>query len=182
MTGIVKLIWKTATETNNQGFSIERKINSSGSNIASHWQELGFVNGYGSVSNSHSYSFIDKTLPGNGKYFYRLKQIDYNGSVNYSYEIQVEINNKISFSLEQNYPNPFNPVTIINWSIPEDGKVTLKIFDAIGNEVAVLADAVFQAGMHSTPVNISKELSSGIYYYKLTAGSFTATKKMILLR
>ncbi len=182
MTGIVKLIWKTATETNNQGFSIERKINSSGSNIASYWQEIGFVNGYGSVSNSHSYSFIDKSLPGNGKYLYRLKQIDYNGSVNYSYEVQVEINNKINFSLEQNYPNPFNPVTIINWSIPEAGKVTLKIYDAIGNEVTVLADEVYQAGMHSTPVKISMELSSGIYYYKLTAGSFTAVKKMILLR
>ncbi len=178
----VRLNWRTATETNNKGFSVERKNNSPGVIYNSNWQEIGFVNGYGSVSENHSYSFIDKTLQRNGKYFYRLKQIDYDGSINYSNEVEIEFNYKTDYTLEQNFPNPFNPTTIINWSIPEAGKVTLKIYDAIGNEVACIIDENIQTGKYSTPVRINKELSSGIYYYKLTAGSFTAVKKMILLR
>ncbi len=183
----VKLIWTTATETNNRGFSIERKKNlSNGTNFSgannSVWEEVGFVNGSGSSSTTNNYSFVDKSLPYFGKYVYRLKQVDYNGTTNYSDNVEINFKYLGGFKLEQNYPNPFNPSTVISWAIPTGNFTTLKIYDAIGNEVAVLVNEFIPAGDYNTPFRVSENLSSGIYFYKLTSGSVSSTKKMILLR
>jgi hypothetical protein len=85
------------------------------------------------------------------------------------------------FRLNQNYPNPFNPNTIISWNVPFDSYQTLKVYDVLGNEVASLVNEYRTAGNYSINFNASN-LSSGVYYYKLTAGNFTETKKMILMR
>lgn len=85
------------------------------------------------------------------------------------------------FTLNQNYPNPFNPNTVISWNVPFDSYQTLKVYDVLGNEVALLVNEYRTAGNYSINFNASN-LSSGVYYYKLTAGNFTQTKKMILMR
>jgi hypothetical protein len=86
-----------------------------------------------------------------------------------------------TFSLNQNYPNPFNPVTKIEYALPNDAKVTIKIFDMLGREVKVLVNEVKKAGYYSVEWNGS-QLSSGVYFYKMQAGDFNAVKKMILIK
>jgi hypothetical protein len=86
-----------------------------------------------------------------------------------------------AFELEQNYPNPFNPSTNINFSLPVSGNVKLAVYDMLGNEVAVLHEGFQKAGNYSAKFN-SSNLASGTYFYRLNAGSFTDTKKMVLIK
>jgi hypothetical protein len=86
-----------------------------------------------------------------------------------------------SISLEQNYPNPFNPVTKINYSVPQFGLVTIKVYDVLGKEVATLVNEEKSVGNHQVDFS-GYRLSSGVYFYKLQAGSFVETKKMQLLK
>jgi hypothetical protein len=88
------------------------------------------------------------------------------------------------FKLHQNYPNPFNPSTIIGYSVPKAGRVTIKLYDILGNEISVLEDNFRHPGNYdiSVPLSIASGLSSGVYYYKMTAGDFSETRKMILLK
>lgn len=176
----VKLNWSTVSELNNSGFEIERK------SASSNWNKIGFVNGNGTVNNSSSYSYTDNNL-GSGVYSYRLKQIDYNGNYEYfnlSNEVIVGVPAK--FNLSQNYPNPFNPSTKINYDLPFDSKVSLKLFDMTGREVAVILNSAQTAGYHTVQFN-GLSLSSGVYFYTLTAeggnaAKFISTKKMILVK
>ncbi|MFA5011694.1 MAG: T9SS type A sorting domain-containing protein [Ignavibacteria bacterium] len=85
------------------------------------------------------------------------------------------------YLLGQNYPNPFNPVTKINFQIPARGNVTMKAYNQLGQEVGVHVNKIMDAGYYSTDFDASK-LSSGIYFYKLTAGNFTQTQKMMLIK
>ncbi len=171
----VNLSWKTATEKNNSGFEIQRKTGSS-------WEKISFVQGHGTTTKENSYSFQDnvKSLQSNEVY-YRLKQLDLNGSYEYSKEVMVSVTTPANFSLAQNFPNPFNPSTQINYSIPQNTHVLLKVYDSNGREVAVLVNDNKSAGNYTIDFNAS-ELASGIYYYTITAGSFTNTKKMILMK
>jgi len=169
----VILNWQTATETNNQGFEIQRS--SSGD-----YRSIGFVDGHGTTTEIQSYIFIDENvLP--GEYSYRLKQVDYDGTTEYSNIVEVEVAQPVEYSLSQNYPNPFNPSTTISYSIPNDGLVTLKVYDILGNEVATLMNELQTAGVKNITFDAS-ELSSGVYYYQLVSGEFTSTKKLILMR
>jgi hypothetical protein len=123
--GIVNLQWSTATELNNNGFEIQRKIQQT------EWSSVGFIKGNGTTTNSQEYSFVDR--PGTtGKFSYRLKQIDFNGTFAYSDVVEVEIVAK-DFTLYNNYPNPFNPTTIIAYNLPIDGFVTLNVYNASVN-------------------------------------------------
>jgi Concanavalin A-like lectin/glucanases superfamily len=125
----VQLLWITASELNNSGFSIERKYSNN------EFIEVGFVPGFGTTTEPKSYSFNDDNLR-SGVYTYRLKQIDFDGTFTYSDEVEVDIAVPATFSLDQNYPNPFNPNTRISFSLAVDSKVSLKIFDVLGQEVA----------------------------------------------
>jgi len=171
----VTLNWTTATETNNAGFDIER------SSVNESWSRVGNVVGIGTTTTSHSYSYTDRNIA-TGNYSYRLKQIDFNGNFEY-FNLSSEVNVGIPtrFDLSQNYPNPFNPSTSINFDLPVDGKVNIKLFDMSGKEVAVLVNEVKTAGYYSFNFNASN-LSSGVYFYSISANNFTATKKMILLK
>jgi len=175
----VNLNWTTATELNNNGFDIERKSVISFEGFGN-WEKIGFVKGFGTTNSSQNYSYNDNGLD-YGKYLYRLKQIDLDGSFNYSNEVEVEIKSVTSFNLEQNYPNPFNPGTIISWQSPINGYQTLKVYDVLGNEVATLVDEYREAGSYQYEFN-ARDLSSGIYFYKLQIGDFVQTKKMILMQ
>ncbi|MBK7377947.1 MAG: T9SS type A sorting domain-containing protein [Ignavibacteriales bacterium] len=176
--GNVILNWTTASEVNNQIFEIERRIENSDFTL------IGFVEGRGTTTESQEYSYIDKNI-NSGKYFYRLKQIDFDGTFEYSNEIEVDAA-PASFSLEQNYPNPFNPSTKISWQSPESSWQTLKVFDVLGNEVATLVDEEKPAGRYEVEFDSRSDegqnLSSGVYFYRLQTGDFVQTRKMTLLK
>src|SRR5574338_1635874 len=179
----VTLNWQTATETNNSGFDIERNTplnplsrgEAEGRGV---WSSIGFVNGNGTTTEPQSYSFVDKELEA-GKYQYRLTQIDFDGTFEYSNVIEVEINPPAKFGLEQNYPNPFNPLTTIKFSIPSVGTrlalyVQLKVYDVLGKEVATLVNEEKPAGSYEVEFDASN-LASGIYYYQIRVEEYTAT-------
>jgi photosystem II stability/assembly factor-like uncharacterized protein len=170
----VTLSWITATELNNYGFQIERRNAES-----SEWTNIGFVNGSGSTSETKYYSFSDNSVSV-GKYFYRLKQMDYSGSFEYNSEVEATILEVLNdFTLQQNYPNPFNPSTRISFSIPQNSFVTITIFDVLGNEIETLINRELSAGSYDIEF-AAKNLTSGVYFYNITAGEFTKTMKMIL--
>ncbi|HEX7358339.1 MAG TPA: choice-of-anchor D domain-containing protein [Ignavibacteriaceae bacterium] len=178
----VNLIWATATETNNQGFEIQRKqtLDNNSTVVNSDWQKIAFVNGHNTTTSPNTYTYTDENLTF-GKYYYRLKQIDFNGSFEYSNEIEIEIGNPITYSLEQNYPNPFNPVTTIKFATPSTGKISLTIYNSIGEKITTLVDGIVEAGFHKINWNASS-YSSGVYFYKLEGNSFSQVKKMILIK
>jgi N-acetylneuraminic acid mutarotase len=177
----VKLNWTTATELNNQGFEVQRKF---GSND---FVTIGSVKGHGTTTSPNNYTYVDK-LTDAGKYFYRLKQIDFGGKYEYSQTAEINWSPFTTYTLEQNYPNPFNPTTTIGFGIlasPNPSKggalVTLKIYDVLGNEVKILINEEKEAGYHLVDFNAS-ELPSGVYFCRIQSGNFIDTKKMILLK
>jgi len=172
--GSVQLNWSTATEVNNRGFEIERR-SENGNFVA-----VAFVNGNGTSSENQNYSFTDTKVE-DGKYFYRLKQVDFNGRFEYSDEVEVTVTSPVSFALEQNYPNPFNPSTMISYSIPEAGFIKLAVYNILGQEVAVLVNGVMEAGNYRTAFDASS-LSTGTYFYKLDNGQQILVKKMMLIK
>jgi len=173
--GFVNLNWSTATETNNRGFEIQRKAN------GNDFVAIGFVQGKGTTTQIQSYSFVDNNVQA-GKYQYRLKQIDLDGSYSISSIVEVSILSPIEFSLAQNYPNPFNPSTTINFSLAKESNVNLKVFDLLGQEIISLVNNEFMtAGSYSYKFDAST-LASGTYIYRLEAGDFVQTKKMTLTK
>ncbi|MGB5287402.1 MAG: T9SS type A sorting domain-containing protein [Ignavibacteriaceae bacterium] len=177
--GKVLLSWQTSTEINNQGFFIERK-NITSADDGSNWMEIGFKEGYGNSTEIHQYWFEDNPV-NDGTYHYRLKQIDFDGSVNYSNEIEVNVFTVKSFSLSQNYPNPFNPSTTISFQLPEASYIALKVYDAIGTEIETIAEGIYPAGVHEVIFDASK-LSSGIYLYRILSGTNQSTRKMMVVK
>jgi len=172
--GKVELNWKTLTETNNLGFYILRKNNQGD------WQNIGFTEGYGTTTEIQNYTFTDEFVT-NGKYQYRLKQIDFNGTYKYSEIVEVIIAPPANFRLQQNYPNPFNPSTTIKYQIPELSFVTITVYDVLGNEIATLVNEEKPAGSYEVEFNGS-DLTSGIYFYTLIAWNYSNTKKLVILK
>ncbi len=177
-----ELTWSTATEVNNSGFEVERSaINNEQSTINS-WTEVGFVKGSGTSNSPKTYSFTDNNVPP-GNYSYRLKQIDNNGAFKYSAAVEIKVGAapKI-FGLSQNYPNPFNPSTNIQFTVPTDGRVVLKVYNTLGQEVATLFDGVATAGQYNQATFNASHLASGIYFSRLEFGGQMQMKKMLLLK
>jgi len=185
----VILNWQTATETNNSGFEIQRKQSGDRSQ-QTEWKEIGFVPGFGTTTEIRSYSYADAGLS-SGTYLYRIKQIDYDGSYEYSNVVEVNVGVPEKFSLEQNYPNPFNPTTKIKFTIQQTdnpllggargGFVTLKVYDILGTEITTLINEEKPAGIYEVEFD-AKGLSSGTYFYKLISGNFVSVKKMLLMK
>jgi len=168
--------WVTSTETNNMGFRIERRSLTTNSG----WQELGFVNGNGTTTEKSIYSFVDKN-PVEGKSYYRLKQIDFDGSFKIYNSVEVDYETVKEYSLSQNFPNPFNPSTEISFSLAKSGNVTLKVYNILGSEVATLVSGFMEAGKHSVKFN-ANNFTSGVYLYTIKADNFNSTRKMILMK
>lgn len=201
----VQLSWQTATETNNYGFNVERSVTS----LDPQWETIAFVAGGGTTTTAQSYSFVDRDVKANGKYSYRLKQIDADGTSEYSHAVEVDFSSAADFELMQNYPNPFSDRTIITfrisvrqWQIqfPNDEEanskqqfdppatddnsksaITLKVFDLLSREVTTLANGEIQAGEHSIAFD-AKNLKSGVYLYRLQSGRFVQTKLMTIVQ
>ena len=169
----VQLNWETATEVNNYGFDIERKTEGS-------WHKIGFVAGNGNSNSPKEYSFIDKNPYGGSSFVYRLKQIDNDGAYEYYNEVEVDLVPG-GYELFQNYPNPFNPSTNIKFSLPEDARVSIKVYDILGSLVDEIVNKEFKAGYHQVEFDASS-YKSGIYFYRLEAENFVQTKKMNFLK
>ena len=166
------LQWETVTEKNNQGFEIQQSVD----NVK--FFSIGFVPGFGTSTEKHYYSYSDHTTLA-GTIYYRLKQLDFDGSFNYSNS--VEVTRVVSYELSQNYPNPFNPTTTISYAVPQNTFVTLKVYDILGSEVVELVNGDVQAGIHKVNFN-AFDLNSGVYFYTFKASSFTETKKLMLMK
>ncbi len=176
----VNLNWQTATEVNNFGFNVERKPETG------EWNKVGFVEGHGNSNSPKYYCYTDKLLKKSGKYLYRLKQIDIDGTFEYSDAIEIILIAPDKFQLSQNYPNPFNPTTTISFSIPEDANVELQIYNLLGEEKAKLTNKLYSAGTYSLNLNASS-LTSGVYIYSLKVNTVNGenviqNKKMILAK
>jgi hypothetical protein len=183
-TSLVRLDWTTVSETNNYGFEIQKSA-ATPDNFST--IPNSFVPGHGTTVEPHQYSWIDPTTT-HGTWYYRLKQIDLDGSIHYSDPVHVSVLTNVQhaempneFVLHQNYPNPFNPSTKIRYEISEISHVTLKVFDVLGREVATLVNEAQVPGAYATHFS-GENLPSGIYFYTLQAGSFTATRKLILMK
>jgi Secretion system C-terminal sorting domain len=168
----VNISWATATEKNNAGFEIQRSVDNK------QFVSIGFVKGNGTTTERQSYSFTDNNT-GN-KLYYRLKQVDFDGSFTYSNVLEVSAVPQ-NFELLQNYPNPFNPVTQIKYSVPENAYISLKVYNLLGEEVATLFEGYKQPGNYEVTFNGSG-LASGIYLYRLKANEINLTKKFVLLK
>ncbi len=169
------LNWLTATEVNNYGFEIQRSVQTY------KWEVLGFVEGHGNSNSPKEYSFLDNDIAAAGKYLYRLKQIDNDGSYEYSQIIEVDFDLPINFELSQNYPNPFNPSTTIGFNLHKSGVVTLRVYNLMGEEIKTLVEGYREAGIYTINFNAEGH-PSGMYLYRLSTNSFTETKKMLFMK
>ena len=190
--GKVMLNWSTATESNNAGWEIESRSQKSevsspksGSSVTlsgvEGWTKVAFVAGKGTTTESQSYQFQVESSKFNApRMEFRLKQIDLDGKFTYSNILSVDLTPN-SFALSQNYPNPFNPITVISYQLQVQSDVRLVVFDLLGREVATLVNEKKEAGNYTATFN-GANLTSGVYFYKLTAGNFSEIKKMTLIK
>jgi len=149
------------------------------------FNEVAFINGRGTTTEVSDYEYVD-FISSPGKYYYRLKQIDFDGSFNYSKVVETEVEGPQVFVLSQNYPNPFNPSTMIKFSLPVDSYVSIELFNTLGEKVVQLTNRDYSIGNHELSFDASK-LSNGVYYYTINANgvdgsSFVSTKKMVLMK
>ena len=175
----IVLNWTTASELNNQGFEIEQSFDNN------NFDRIGFVPGFGSTTEAKSYSFRISDAP-SGIQYYRLKQIDFDGTFTHYNPVEIDGPVVREFTLSQNHPNPFNPSTNISFSLPVESDVRITLFNMLGQQVAQILNSDFQAGSHKIEFN-AKDLSTGAYIYTLEARgvngkNFASTKKMILLK
>jgi hypothetical protein len=194
-----ELKWRTETEVDNYGFEIERRGIGVGSNGAteqrgeetvgnsslftihsSPWSKVGFVRGSETSSSTHQYSYSDKDLSV-GRYAYRLKQINQDGTFGYTGSIETVVNPPDAFAMLNNYPNPFNAATTIKYELPKEADVKLIVYDNLGRQVRELVNARQKPGYYTVDFN-AQGLSSGMYYYRIVAGSFVKVKKLLLLK
>ena len=178
----ILLNWETQTEENANRFVIERKAGQS-----SDWSSIGEVQANGNSNSPKKYSYTDRKL-NSGKYSYRLKMIDNDGTFEYSDVIESDIGLPKEYAISQNYPNPFNPTTKIDFQLPFDSRVQIELYNITGERVATLINAEMQAGFHTYEMAQTAQLSSGVYIYRIIASSssqtspFTAVKKMVLMK
>ena len=174
----VELRWATATEVSNFGFDVERASLVTQNN-QTNWEKIGFIKGHGNSNSPNNYSFID-SKPLSGKSQYRLKQIDKDGAFKYSNAVEVAAV-ILKYDLAQNYPNPYNPTTLITYSIPASSNVIVTVYNILGELIKTLVNENQEAGIYKVNLD-AKGLGNGIYFYKIQAGNFAATKKMLLLK
>lgn len=178
-----ELRWRTESEVGNYGWEIERREMNSSTFTVHHspWTTIGFVQGAGTSSSPKDYSFVDKP-DGPGRYAYRIKQIDLDGSFTYSAALEVELAAvPAEFSL-RSYPNPFNPETVVEFSVPFEGRTSVKVFDLLGREVSTLVNDIRQAGVVHRATFAPAGLPSGTYLIRIEHEGMTRTVKVLLTR
>ncbi len=173
----VEVAWRTISETNNYGFEIQRRRGDVGE-----WGQIAFVEGHGTTLSPQSYSYVDRGLAF-GKYYYRIKQIDLDGTSEIFPEMEVNVGlAPDKLVLAQNYPNPFNPSTLIDFAVPISGHASVKVYNVLGQEVATLFEGNAEAGRIYIARFDASRLSSGMYFYALRSAGKVETKRMLLLK
>ena len=167
-----ELFWTTSSETNNKGFDIERSVD------GINWAKIGFVKGSVKSQVIQKYQFTDPGLS-SGKYFYRLKQQDFDNQFVYSKVVIAKIAGSISYSLDQNYPNPVKQSTVIGYATPERTMVSITLYDVQGRMVKSLVNGIKEAGAYTYTLN-TDNLSKGIYYYTMRTTDFKTTMRLII--
>jgi hypothetical protein len=189
-TRAVRLLWGTVSETNNFGFYVQHRDSSTQT-----FADLpeSFVPGHGTTLIPPEYSWTHGNVAG-GIHYYRLRQIDLDGSVHFTDQVSVTIDVPTNVTeqylpdqllLSQNYPNPFNPTTTITYQNPRPGRVVLKVFSEIGEEISTLVDEVQAPGTYSavfSTLNDRSRLASGAYFYRIETGDHAVTRKMMLMQ
>gem|GEM_PF-1916734 len=170
----IRLTWKTATEKNNKGFEVQKSADKNCFKV------IGFVNGHGTSTFSHDYNFLDASA-NSSKVFYRLKQIDYDGSFEYSNVIESEPILASKFALSQNYPNPFNPTTVFRYSLPQKTQTRIALYNSLGVLIKILVDEVKETGDYQINLDLSN-FASGVYFVTMEAGTFKQTRKLSFLK
>jgi hypothetical protein len=189
----VEVTWRTVSETNNYGFEIERKriqnsevrgrdVGNQSPSSSGQWKKVGFVEGHGTTLTPQDYSYVDRSVPF-GRYAYRIKQIDLDGKSETFTEKEVLVGvYPDKLILAQNYPNPFNPSTVIEFVVPQAGLATLKVYNVLGQEVAILFEEDAEAGTIYTARFDATNLASGLYFYRLRGAGIVETKRMLLIK
>ncbi len=172
----VQLAWRTASETNNAGFEVQRKTS------GADFQTITFVEGAGTTSRAQRYRFSDTALPPDAERItYRLKQVDLDGAFNYSDEVEVVRGVPEQLTLKPNAPNPVHQQTTIRYALPAAAEVQLAVFDVLGRRVATLVNDQKSAGRHTVTFDAA-DLPSGVYLYRLQAGDTVQSKRLTIVR
>jgi hypothetical protein len=175
----VTLRWSTASESNNVGFNLIRSRSLSGRYDKINRQLI-------APRHDGQYVFVDNDVEADGKYFYKLQDIDWQGNVTEHGPVSITVASPESYVLQQNYPNPFNPATLIRYELPKAGHVSLIIYNSLGQEVRRLVDKQQAAGYHDVTWNgrdqNGKPVPSGVYHYRLQVGDFVAAKRMLMAK
>jgi photosystem II stability/assembly factor-like uncharacterized protein len=173
------IYWNSVNECNNLGFEILRSFDEM------NWESRAFIDGNQKEDSCFSKQyFFDDSVETDDTVHYKIKQISTDSLISFSHSITLIISTKtliLNYFLSQNYPNPFNPRTLISYQLPVSGIVTLKVYDILGNEITTLVNEEKPAGNYEVEFD-GTGFSSGVYFYKLSAGSFVETKKMVLLK
>ncbi|AFH49868.1 BNR/Asp-box repeat protein [Ignavibacterium album JCM 16511] len=172
----VFLSWQTASELNNRGFEVQRKF------FNSDFVSIGFVDGKGTTSEKQYYNFTDTPFE-DGLYSYRLKQIDFDGKIQFSNEVEINLQTVSHLVLEQNFPNPFNNRTALRFATADSRWITLKLYDMLGREVLIVVNEILEPGLYEKEINFSEyNFPTGMYFYELNDGRSTIVKKLIYLK
>lgn len=176
----VELEWATATEQNNYGFFVEKSENSSRG-----WQSIGFVPGKGTTTVPQRYQYVDPDVK-SGTWYYRLKQQDFDGLINYSSIVEANLAVPTKFAVFQNYPNPFNSSTMIRYDLAAgEHNVKIIIFDLLGHRIKTLFHENQNGGSYQIAWNgkddLERPVATGIYFYHFHAGQTVFVKKMVLV-
>jgi hypothetical protein len=183
--GHVRLDWRTLSELNNYGFEVQRSAENQNNY---HSLPNVFVPGHGTTNEPQVYQYVDSSAM-SGTWFYRLKQMDLDGSIHYSDGVRVSTLTDVpekpvlptEFTLKQNYPNPFNPSTTIDFAVPQASHVLVEVYNLLGQRVATLVNETMPAGFYSRRF-AADGLTSGLYFYRMTAGEFSYLRKMTILK
>jgi len=182
----VTLNWSTTSETNTYGFYVQRRAE----NTTVYATVSGLIPGAGTTLTKHNYSFTDAAVS-NGTFYYRLKQVDLDGAVNYSNEIKLVVTGVLGvkeenaprvFSLGQNYPNPFNPTTTIWFSVAKTEHATVGVYNTLGQFVRELFAGAAEAGKYYSVSFDASALPSGEYFYRLVTPTRNEAKRMVLIK
>jgi hypothetical protein len=183
----VTLSWDTQSEVNNAGFNVLREDpNTSSFKLIASYMTDDSLRGLGTTSTGRSYDFTDNHVISGNSYDYKVQSVSTNGVTKDLSTISVTVDVPKTYALYQNYPNPFNPSTIINYQLPMNSQVTLKVYDVLGREVATLVDGQQNAGVYKADFDGSK-FASGVYFYRILAQGndgqkFVSIKKLVLMK
>jgi hypothetical protein len=181
--GAIEINWTTQSEINALAYHLLRGVGED-----CEYEEIARLDARGNTETAVDYRYIDQDVAAGQTYYYMLVDEDIQGNRTYHGPVFASAGAEVpgAYALKPNYPNPFNPSTAIGYAIPEDGQVTLNIYNVLGQEIRTLVDDHQSAGTYTVMWDgkdaTGQHLNSGVYFYSITAGDFTATRKMVLMR